>query len=93
MITSLRPDLCVSEEGFSVEVLGRTGLRYREGENQMFVDFEVLAGPSGMLVSKSSMGPWAPPNAAEAIGDLDRARIVENIRETFRLQGFEIYGI
>lgn len=90
MITSPRPNLYVSDAGFSAEVLGRTGLRYREGENEMFVDSEVLAGPSGILFSKSSIGPWVPPNAAEAISDPDRARIVENNRETFRLQGFEI---
>jgi hypothetical protein len=34
--------------GFSVEVLGRTGLRYREAGRQMFVDSEVLTGPRGM---------------------------------------------
>lgn len=90
MIASPRPNLYVSDEGFSVEVLSRTGLRYREGEKEMFVDSEVLADPSGLLAYKSSIGPWAPPNAAEAISDLDRARIGENIRETFRLQGFEI---
>lgn len=76
--------------GVSAEVMGRTGLRYCEGEKEMFVDSDVLTEPSGMLVYKSSIGPWVPPNAAEAISDLDRARIVENIRETFRIQAFEI---
>jgi hypothetical protein len=90
MITSPRPNLYVSDEGFSVEVLGRTGLRYREGGKEIFVDSEVLAGPSGMLVYKSSIERWAPPNAGVTIGDIDRARIAENIRATFRAQGFEI---
>jgi hypothetical protein len=46
MFTSPRPNLCESSDGFSVEVLGRTGLRYCEGGRQMFVDSEVLSGPS-----------------------------------------------
>ena len=44
-----RDTICTeSSDGFSVEVLGRTGLRYREGDRQMFVDSEALTGPSGM---------------------------------------------
>ena len=90
MITSPRHNLYVSDEGFSVEVLGRTGLRYREGEKEVFVDSEVLTGPSGMVVYKSSIGQWAAPNPGVVISDVDRARIVENIHAVFRAQGFEI---
>ena len=42
------PNIVESSDGFSVEVLGRTGLLYREGDRKMFVDSEVLMGPSGM---------------------------------------------
>jgi hypothetical protein len=44
--------------GQTVEVLGRTGLRYREADRQMFVDSEVLTGPSGMAVYKDTMQKW-----------------------------------
>src|SRR5262245_49392708 len=37
-----RRNLYVSSDGFSMEVLGRTGLRYREAGREMFVDSEVL---------------------------------------------------
>ena len=46
MFTSHRPNLYESSDGFPMEVLGRTGLGYREGERQMFVDSQVLTGPS-----------------------------------------------
>jgi hypothetical protein len=52
VFTSPRPNLYESSDGFSVEVLGRTGLCYREASRQMFVDSEVLTGPFGMAVYK-----------------------------------------
>jgi hypothetical protein len=52
MFTSQGPNLYKSSDGFSVEVLGRTGLRYGEANRQMFVDSEVLTGPCGMAVYK-----------------------------------------
>jgi hypothetical protein len=49
--SSQREPICTKgSEGFSMEVLGRRGLRYREAERQMFVASEVLIGPSGMTV-------------------------------------------
>jgi hypothetical protein len=90
MITSPRPNLYVSDKGFSVEVLGRTGLRYCEGQKAMFVDSEVLTGPSGMMVYKSSIARWDAPYTGISIDDQERTRIANNIREAFRAQGFEI---
>ena len=52
MFTSPRPNLYESSDGFSVEVHGRTGLCYREAGRQMFVDSEVLTGPSGIAVTR-----------------------------------------
>ena len=90
MFTTPRPNLYVSDEGFSVEVLGLTGLCYREGERSVFVDSKVLAGPSGMGVFKSRIQRWDPPHENVAVTDSERDRIVENIRRAFRFQGFEI---
>lgn len=89
MFTSSRPDLYESSDGFSVEVLGRTGLRYREEGRQMFVDSEVLTGPSGMAVYKDTIQKWDSPYD-KAVTDSDRDRILKNITDAFRSQGFEI---
>jgi hypothetical protein len=90
MFTSPRPNLYDSFDGFSVEVLGRTGLRYRESGRQMFVDSEVLTGPSGMAVYKDTIQKWDPPDEKVSLTGPDRDRILNNIREVFRSQGFEI---
>lgn len=90
MFTSPRPNLYESSDGFSVEVLGRTGLRYHESGRQMFVDSEVLAGPSGMSVYKDTIEKWDAPHENARVTDSDRERILKNIRDAFRFQGFEI---
>jgi hypothetical protein len=90
MFTSPRPNLYESSEGFSVEVLGRTGLRYREADREMFVDSEVLTGSSGLAVYKDTIQRWDPPYENVSVTDSDRDRVLNNIRDAFRSQGFEI---
>jgi hypothetical protein len=90
MFTSPRPNLYESSGGFSVEVLGRTGLRYREAGRKMSVDSEVLTGPSGMAVYKDTIQKWDPPYENISVTDSDRNRILNNIRDAFRSQGFDI---
>ena len=90
MFTSQGPNLYNSSDGFSVEVLGRTGLRCGQANRQMFVDSEVLTGPSGMAVYKDTIQKWDPPYENVSVLDSDRDRILNNIREAFRSQGFEI---
>lgn len=89
MFTTPRPNLYVSSDGYSVEVLGQTGLVYREAGREMFVDSEILAGPAGMVVYRDTINHWNPPHD-EVINDSERERILQNIREAFRFQGFEI---
>jgi len=93
MFTTPRPNLYESSDGFSVEVLGRTGLCYREGKRKMFVDSEVVTGPAGMVVYRDSIVRWDSPNEAEIISEAERERILNNIRDAFRSQGFEIQVI
>jgi len=90
MFTSPRPNVYESSDGFSVEVEGRTGIAYRENGREMFVDSEVLAGPAGMVVYQNTINRWKPPHDNEEISAAGRNRILENIREAFRFQGFDI---
>ena len=90
MFTSPRPNLYKSSDGFSVEVLGRTGLRYCEADRHMFVDSEVLTGPSAMAIYKDTIQEWDPPCENVPITASDRIRILNNIRDAFRSQGLEI---
>ncbi len=80
----------VSAEGFSVTVLGRTGLLYEEGPRRLNVYSELLAGPSGIGVTGGSIRQWEPPHADEPIDMHRRLVIIDNIRRAFRFDGFDI---
>lgn len=60
------PNVLSGPEGPSMEVLGRTGLLYREGDRAMHVDSEVLLGEVAMVVYAGSVKRWKAP--IEAIG-------------------------
>ncbi len=87
MFRKPRVNVIESDEGFSVEVLGFTGLRYTEGAKSMFVDSEILASPGGILVIKESICAWDPPYEKEVVDDEKRDAIVENIRRAFDFDG------
>jgi hypothetical protein len=92
MFTIPRVNVIQSSEGFSVEVLGFTGgLLYMEGEKKIHIRSELLAGSNPALaLYTSSIKAWDPPSENEAISDIKRNEIVENIRRAFRFRGFEI---
>jgi hypothetical protein len=85
-----RPNVIDNDAGFSVEMLGRTGLRYVENAKAVRIDSEVLAGPNGLAIYSSSITHWDPPHSAEAIDEETKRRIVENIRAAFCFRGFDI---
>ena len=85
-----RVNVIESDEGFSVEVLGRTGLLYTEGSKSMYIDSEILASPGGIAVIKKSIHAWNPPHNKEIIDDTKRNTIIDNIRRAFGSQGDDI---
>jgi hypothetical protein len=82
------PNLIETRAGYSVEVLGRTGLRYNESHQTIFIDSEVLAVPQTIAVNAASIKRWDPPHDGEPIHDQDRTRIIENIRRAFDSKGW-----
>lgn len=74
----------------AVKILGRTGLRYTEGERSMFVDSEMLARPNGIAVYRESISRWDPPYEADALSEGDRERVLASIVATLRLQGLDV---
>jgi hypothetical protein len=63
---------------YGVTVLGRTGLRYRDGAKTVFIDAEMLAGAIDLVVYTNTIKAWEA--TSEAIGDAERAQIIANIR-------------
>lgn len=90
MFRTPHPNITQSDSGFSVEVLGRTGLKYTELQRSMMLDSELLAGPEVLVLYTYSIEKWLPPHDAEPLDQNDKDRIVENIREAFRFRGWEI---
>jgi hypothetical protein len=84
------PNLVEMGTSYSVEVLGRTGLRYIEGDKTMLIDSEALATPNTIALNAGSVKRWAPPREAEPVSDQDRKRIVENIQRAFDTRGWVV---
>lgn len=85
MFSEPRINVIASDEGFSVEVLGRTGLLYTEGSKSMFIDSEVL-NAGEIAVVKKSISAWKPPHDREIIDDNKHDAILDNIRRAFRFR-------
>lgn len=85
------PNVIESSAGFSVRVLGRTGLRYVEGGRSVSVDSEVLARPRAIAVFVDSITTWdgAGGPGQSRVGEADRARIAGNIKRAFESCGYE----
>lgn len=90
MFSIPRPNVIESSEGYSVEVLGRTGVIYREGSKTMQIDSEILAGPSGIVIYTDSINSWDEPNDVSRIDDKERERIISNIVDAFKFRGYDI---
>jgi hypothetical protein len=76
--------------GFSVEVLGRTGLRYVESGRSMVIDSEALATPGAMVLYRSSIKKWQAPHESDAVEDDDRSRIIQNIQLAFQFNSHKL---
>jgi len=89
--SSPRANVVEGDNGVTVEVLGRTGIRYSERGRSCFVDSEVLATPA-IAVWPSGIRSWDPPHAGDPLTDDDRRRILQNIADAFASQewGLEV---
>ncbi len=79
-----------SDEGFSVEVIGRTGIKYSEINKSINIDSEILAGPSGIVLYKDSIKSWNFPDNDIIIDENKRMKMICNIREAFKYRGVQI---
>lgn len=76
-------------DGFSVTLLGRSGLRYCEGDRTMHIDGEMLVGPPhGFVVYTNTIGRWE--GAEEPVGDDEKRRIIANLAAAFRFEGLAV---
>jgi hypothetical protein len=81
-----RANVIESDEGFSVEVLGRTGMKYREGDRSLSLYSEVLATGYGIAIWTRTISQWDPPHDGEPIGPEKKAVIVDNIKRAMEFR-------
>jgi len=84
------PNVIRSSSGFSVRVLGMTGMCYSEGGRSVWIDSEVLAKPRTIALFKDSMRAWDGPDGPEQLRDDDRDRVAANIKRAFEACGYEL---
>jgi hypothetical protein len=88
-ITEPQPNVIESSAGFSVRVLGRTGLRYQEAGRSVSIDSEVLGKPRAIAMYKDSIKYWGGCDPG-TVSDADRDRIADNIKRAFEACGYEL---
>lgn len=87
MFKIAKSNVIVSDEGFSVEILGKTGIKYIEENKVLKIDSEILAGSSGVVIYSNSIKSWEKPHQNEKI---DKDEIIDNIKRAFKYRGFDI---
>jgi hypothetical protein len=82
----------VSDEGFSVELVGRGGIIYREPPREIRVDSETLAlgGRFDVVIYANSIRNWGEPYGQVPIEPNERRQIVDNIRRALEFRGLRI---
>lgn len=69
-----------SDTGFSVEMLGRTGIEYRESDKAMFVESEILmTDVPTVAIWSDHIRAWKPPHDKEQISEEKRTEILKHI--------------
>lgn len=79
-----------SSHGFSVELLGRTGIRYAEEGRSLIADSEKLAEHPMIALFADSIGRWEAPDGDVPLSDVDRVRVYANIRRALEWWGFRV---
>ena len=86
MFKEPRVNVIESDEGVSVEVLGRTGLLYSDKLNSIRIDSEVLTS-TGIAIIKDSIRKWNPPYEKEIVDDAKGKTIIDNIKRALIIKG------
>jgi hypothetical protein len=85
--TKPEPNLIESTAGYSVRVLGRTGIRYVEGDRSAFIDSEVSGVGRGMAIWSDSLRAWEAPCENDSINEEERHRIISRVARALEFDG------
>ncbi len=68
-----------------VTLLGRSGVRYREGSKTVFINGEMLTGEFDLVVYTNSIKVWE--GSQEPVSEESKQRILTNMQAVFRKHG------
>jgi uncharacterized protein (UPF0261 family) len=74
-----------SKKTYAVKFQGRAGIVYQEGDKQMSVDSELLAGSNyDIVIFTNTIRNWQPPYEQAVLSENDKLRIRDNIAEALK---------
>ncbi len=75
-----RVNVVESDTGFSIEMLGRTGMEYRESDKIMFIDSEILMTEMPTVaIWRDRIRSWAPPHDKDPVSEQKKTEILKRI--------------
>jgi hypothetical protein len=91
MFSIPRVNVIESDRGFSIELLGRTGMHYKEKDKTIFIECEILMTQSpNIALWKDCTMEWHFPYKEEAITKEMRAKIIKNICDALEWRGVDV---
>lgn len=79
MFTISQLNVIESDEGFSIK-LTDTGIIYCEGDKNLFAKLKISNWQEGLMIDSKAIKNWKDGNV---ISEIERFRIIENIRRAF----------
>ncbi|WP_041623071.1 Imm74 family immunity protein [Spirochaeta thermophila] len=70
----------VSDEGFSIVILNKDTLQYKEGDKKLTLNSELLAREGGFVIYKDAITNWDSPYHDIRISQPERDQILEKIK-------------
>lgn len=90
MLTKPRENVISSADGWEIEILGLTGMTYRDSTGTYAVDSEMLHGEPAFVVIRDGIFKVSVADVREPIDDGRKNRIVNRIRNALLWDGHEI---
>jgi hypothetical protein len=86
-----RPNFYESDDGYSVEILGRLGMEYREGDRVLLVESEIgMADVPTIAIWKDEIRGWKEPYNQEPITEQKRIEILKNICAVLKWDNIQV---
>lgn len=90
MLTKPGANVISSTDGWEVEILGLTGMTYRDSTGTYAVDSEMLHGEPAFVVIRDGIFRVTATGVREPVDDGRKNRIVNRIRNALLWDGHEI---